>query len=88
MEDLVVTKKVLEIKKEKDRDGRDVFQVSRRHFSEAGTFKTNGSTGGVYSSWEIVLEKVKDLNLPPRLLNSAKQMIDSAGFATINLLSD
>lgn len=88
MEEAVVTKRVLEIKKFKDRDGVDVFEVSRRHSGHAGTFKTDGSTGGVYSSWETVLEKTKDLNLPPRLLNGAKRMLDSAGFATIDLPLD
>jgi hypothetical protein len=88
MEEVVVTKRVLEIKKKKDSDGGDVFEVSRRHFGKAGTFKTDGSTGGVYSSWETVLEKVNDLNLPPRLLNGAKQLLDSAGFATIDLPLD
>jgi hypothetical protein len=88
MEEVVVTKRVLEIKKKKDRDGGDVFEVSRRHSGKAGTFNTDGSTGGVYSSWETVLEKIKDLNLPPRLLNGAKQMLDSAGFATIDLPLD
>jgi hypothetical protein len=88
MKELVVTKRVLEIKKKKDRDGGDVFEVSRRHFGAAGTFNTDGGTGAVYSSWETVLEKTKDLNLPPRLLGGAKQMIDSAGFATIDLPLD
>jgi hypothetical protein len=80
-----ITKLVLEIKKEKDSDGKDIFLVSRRRMGKAGTFNTEGSEGGYYSSWETVLEKIKDLNLPSGLLNGAKQQVDLAGSATINL---
>jgi hypothetical protein len=87
MNDVVITAKSLEIKKEKDADGNDIFVVSRRHSGTAGTFKSDGSTGGVYSSWDVVLEKIADLNLPSRLLNGIKKQLDSAGFALVNLSS-
>jgi hypothetical protein len=85
MDEVIITASSLEFKKEKDADGGDVFVVTRRHFGKAGTFNTDGSTGGVYSSWETVLEKIKDLNLPSRLLNGVKKQLDSIGSATINM---
>jgi hypothetical protein len=86
MEEVVITKRVLEIKKKKDADGGDVFELSRKEFGSAGTMNTERSTGGVYSSWERVLKEVEDLNLPSRLLNGAKAQLDAAGFTTINVV--
>jgi hypothetical protein len=85
MDEVVITARSIEIKKEKDADDRDVFVVSRKRSGNAGTFNVADSTGGVYSSWERVLDELSDLNLPSRLLNGVKQQLDSAGFATINM---
>jgi hypothetical protein len=85
MDEVVVTARSVEIKRKKDRDGQDVFEVSRRRTGKAGTFNVEGSEGGTYSSWEVVLAKIADLDLPPRLLNAAKKQLDSAGFAVINV---
>jgi hypothetical protein len=86
MEEVVITKRVLEMKKRKDADGGDVFELSRKEFGSVGAMNTDRCTGGVYSSWERVLKEIEDLNLPSRLLNGAKARLDAVGFATINIV--
>lgn len=85
VEDVEIVAKSIEIKKEKDADGKDVFIVSRKHSGNAGTFNVAGSTGGVYSSWERAVESLQDLNLPSRLLSGMKKQLDTADFATLNI---
>jgi len=86
MEEVVITKRVLEIRTKRDADGNDLFDLSRKEFATAGTMNADRSTGGVYSSWERVLEEIADLDLPSRLLNGAKAQLDKVGFATINMV--
>jgi hypothetical protein len=88
MEDVLISKMVVDIEKQKDRDGRDVFTVSRRQVGKAGSFDVAGSTGATYSSWQRVLAELEDLNLPTRLLDGVKRMVDTVGSATINLPLD
>ena len=85
MDEVAITARSIEIKKEKDADDRDVFVVSRKRSGKAGSLNVDDSTGGVYSSWERVLEELSDLNLPSRLLNGVKKQLDSVGSATINM---
>jgi hypothetical protein len=40
MEEVIITKRVLEIKKKKDRDGEDLFELSRKEYATAGTMNT------------------------------------------------
>lgn len=85
MEEVVITARSVEIRKKKDADGGDVYAVSHLRAGTAGNFNVSGNTGGIYSSWDRVLEELKDLNLPSRLLNGARKQLDSVDFVRINL---
>jgi hypothetical protein len=84
--DVAITAQSIEIKKAKDADGGDVYEFSLKRLGKAGTIDVAGSTGGVYSSWERVMQEIAPLNLPSRLLNGAKTELDAKGFVTINMV--
>jgi hypothetical protein len=75
----------VEIRLEKDSEGKDVFFISRRRLGNAGKIDLVGTENlGTASSWEFVQEKIGELNLPSRLLNAAKKQLEDVGFAIIN----
>jgi hypothetical protein len=85
MEEVEITATRIEINKKKDADGGDVFEVSIKRSGKAGSFDIAGSTGGVYSSWERVVEELKDLNLPSRVLNGMKKQLESVDSVFFNM---
>ena len=86
IEKVEITAPSVEIRKEKDAEGQDLFFITRRRSGEAGGYLIVGRDNqGTASSWDLVLEKISDLNLPSRLLNGAKRQLDQVGSAIINV---
>jgi hypothetical protein len=85
-EEVTISARSIEIRVEKDSDGKDLFFISLRHLGNAGKIDIAGTENlGTASSWELVQEKIAELNVPSRLLSAAKKQVEASGFAVINM---